>query len=385
MGILSVIKREWRRLCSRPIYMVGIAVVPVCFAFFFVSLLSEGLPLKVPAAIVDLDHTSLSRQTTRSLDAMELVDIVQTEESYNDAIRAVQRGEIFGFFVIPRDFERDALSGDAPTLTFYNNLTYYVPGTLVFKGFKTLAVTTSGRVVQTSMVERGISPKLAGAFLQPMDVASHPLNNPWLNYSYYLSTSFLPGLLELMIFIMTVYAITHEIKSGSSIEWLRTARGDIWTAVIGKLLPQTLIFTVLAFGMVSMMFGWHHFPMNGSLPAMLLAAFLFVVACQSFAVIACAAVPNMRLALSICCLSGILAFSLAAFSFPVQSMYGAMGIFSYLLPVRYYFLIYIDVALNGLPVFFTRFNYVGLLVFPILAVAMTPLMKRHLLKPVYVP
>ena len=147
MGILSVIKREWRRLCSRPIYLVGIAVVPVCFAFFFVSLLSEGLPLKVPAAIVDLDHTSLSRQTTRSLDAMELVDIVQTEESYNDAIRAVQRGEIFGFFVIPRDFERDALSGDAPTLTFYNNLTYYVPGTLVFKGFKTLAVTTSGRVV----------------------------------------------------------------------------------------------------------------------------------------------------------------------------------------------------------------------------------------------
>lgn len=125
--------------------------------------------------------------------------------------------------------------------------------------------------------------------------------------------------------------------------------------------------------------------MNGSLPAMLLAAFLFVVACQSFAVIACAAVPNMRLALSICCLSGILAFSLAAFSFPVQSMYGAMGIFSYLLPVRYYFLIYIDVALNGLPVFFTRFNYVGLLVFPILAVALTPLMKRHLLKPVYVP
>lgn len=385
MGILSVIKREWRRLCSRPIYLVGIAVVPVCFAFFFVSLLSEGLPLKVPAAIVDLDHTSLSRQTTRSLDAMELVDIVQTVESYNDAIRAVQRGEIFGFFVIPRDFERDALSGDAPTLTFYNNLTYYVPGTLVFKGFKTLAVTTSGRVVQTSMVERGISPKLAGTFLQPMDVASHPLNNPWLNYSYYLSTSFLPGLLELMIFIMIVYAITHEIKSGSSIEWLRTARGDIWTAVIGKLLPQTLIFTVLAFGMVSMMFGWHHFPMNGSLAAMLLAAFLFVVACQSFAVIACAAVPNMRLALSICCLSGILAFSLAAFSFPVQSMYGAMGIFSYLLPVRYYFLIYIDVALNGLPVFFTRFNYVGLLVFPILAVALTPLMKRHLLKPVYVP
>lgn len=378
-------KREWRRLCSRPIYLTGIVLVPLCCAFFFISMLNRGLPLKVPAAIVDLDQTSLSRQTTRSLDAMELVDIVRAEESYNDAIRAVQRGEIFGFFVIPRDFEQNALAGNAPTLTFYNNLTYYVPGTLVFKGFKTMAVTTSGRVVQTSMVEKGISDRLAGAFLQPMSIANHPLNNPWLNYSYYLSTSFIPGLLELMIFIMTVYAITHEIKSGSSAEWLRTSGNDIWTAITGKLLPQTLIFTILAFGMISMMFCWNNFPMNGEISHMLLAAFLFVVACQSFAVIVCSLLPNMRLALSTCSLMGILAFSVAAFSFPVEAMYGAIGIFSYILPVRYYFLIYIDEALNGIPLYFSRMNYIALLIFPIVAVLAAPLMKRRLQKPVYVP
>ena len=384
MALFSVIKREWRRLCSRPIYMVGIAVVPVCFALFFLSLLSEGLPLRVPVAIVDLDHTTLSRHTARSLNAMELVDIVKREESFNEAMRSVQCGDIYGFFVIPANFEQNALAGNAPTLTFYNNLTYYVPGTLAFKGFKTLAVTTSGRVVQTDLVANGIPDNMASTFLQPMTVASHPLNNPWLNYNYYLATSFIPGLLELMIFIMTVYAITHEIKTGTATQWLHTANGDIWTAITGKLIPQTIMFTILAFGMVSLLFCWNHFPMNGELWHMLVAAFLFVVACQSFAVIACAAVPNMRLALSICSLCGILAFSLAAFSFPVQAMYGAMGIFSYILPVRYYFLIYIDEALNGIPLYFSRMNYVALLIFPILAMALAPLMKRQLVKPVYV-
>ena len=208
----DVVKRELRRITSRPIYLVGILLVPAFMSLFFVSLLGEGLPAKVPAAIVDLDHTPLSRQTTRSLNAMELVDIVDREESYNQAIRSVQEGKIMGFFVIPEDFEKDAIGGKAPTITFYCNLTYYVPGSLVFKGFKTMAVTTSGRIVANSLVEKGISQGVAGAIIQPMNIAFHPLRNPWTNYSYYLSSSFLPGLLELMIFLMTAYSITLEIN-----------------------------------------------------------------------------------------------------------------------------------------------------------------------------
>lgn len=385
MVLWNVIKRELRRLTSRPIYLVGMVAVPVVMSLFFVSLLGEGLPKKVPAAIVDLDHSQMSRQLTRSLNAMELVDIVQHENSYNEAISAVQRGDVFGFFVIPEDFERDAVAGRAPTLTYYSNLTFYVPGTLVFKGFKTMAVTTSGRLVQTTLVSKGAPGNLAETLLQPMTVQTHPLNNPWLNYSYYLSTSFLPGVLELMIFLMTVYTICHEFKSGTSREWLRTAHGSIYAALLGKLAPQTLIFTVIGFGINALMFGYHHFPMNGHMGNLLLGMFLFVVACQSFAAVVSSVIPNMRLALSVCSLSGILAFSIAAFSYPVQSMYGAIGIFAYVLPVRWYFLIYIDQALNGIPLYFSRFYYVALLVFPILAMAAVPLLRRPARKPVYVP
>ena len=154
-GLWNVIKREVRHITSRPLYLVGMAVVPICMALFFVSLLGEGLPKKVPAAVVDLDHSQTSRQLTRSLKAMELVDIRGDLDSYNKAIAAVQRGEIYGFFMIPDNFERDAVGGRETKLTFYSNLTFYVPGTLVFKGFKTMAVTTSGRIVQTTLASKG--------------------------------------------------------------------------------------------------------------------------------------------------------------------------------------------------------------------------------------
>ena len=81
----------------------------------------------------------------------------------------------------------------------------------------------------------------------------------------------------------------------------------------------------------------------------------------------------------------ILAFSLAAFSFPVQQMYGAVGIFSYILPVRYYFLIYADQALNGISLYYSRFYYIALLIFPLVGLIGLSRLKKHCLNPVYVP
>ena len=40
-------------------------------------------------------------------------------------------------------------------------------------------------------------------------------------------------------------------------------------------------------------------------------------------------------------------------------MYGGIAIFSYIVPIRYYFLIYIDQALNGIPIYYSRFYYVA--------------------------
>ncbi|MDE6402853.1 MAG: ABC transporter permease, partial [Muribaculaceae bacterium] len=99
----------------------------------------------------------------------------------------------------------------------------------------------------------------------------------------------------------------------------------------------------------------------------------------------CAVVPNLRLSLSLCSLTGILAFSIAGFSFPVDNMYGAIGIFSYILPVRWYFLIYIDQALNGIDIFYSRQYYMALILFFLAAAALAPRLKKRLLNPVYVP
>ena len=122
----------------------------------------------------------------------------------------------------------------------------------------------------------------------------------------------------------------------------------MFIALMGKLLPQWAIMTVVGFFCQAVIYGFCHSPLNCPLWHMLLAMALMVMASQAFAVIVCCAVPNLRLSLSICSLTGILTFSIAAYSFPVSSMYPSIGIFSYILPMRYYFLIYADQVLTGM-------------------------------------
>lgn len=382
---MSVIKREIKILSARPAYLMGLVVIPVALALFFIALLSPGLPLQVPAGIVDMDNTPMSREISRNLSATELVDFTRSYNSFNEAMDGVQRGEVMGFFIIPENFEREAVAGRGPALSFYSNLTYYVPGSLVFKGFKTMSVTTSGKIVRTGLMDKGVSSDLAGVALQPLALDIHPLGNPWISYAYYLGPSFIIGCIGLMAIIMTIFSLTQEIKRGTSPQLYAAAGNRLGVALFGKLLPQTVILLIVALFCHSLMFHWNHYPMYGSEWNMILGLFLFVVACQSFGVIVVSVIPNPRLALSIGSLVSILTFSIAAFSFPVEAMYGAIGIFSYILPVRYYFLIYLDQALNGIPLYFSRFWYIGLLCFPVVAVLLSPLNRRWMRRPVYVP
>ncbi len=385
LGFIAGMRREIRRMCSRRMYFFGMVLVPLFIGVFFLSILDKGLPEQVPTAVVDLDHSTMSRTVTRSLKAIQVIDITRDCETYDDALAAVRDGSIFGFFVIPANFEQDALAGNAPTLEYYSNMTYFVPGTLAFKGFKTVAVATAGGVVKQTLQSLGLSSESISDLVQPVVIDQFPLNNPWMNYAIYLCPSFTICTFVLMIMLMTVFSITIEIKEGTSPQWLAAANGRMGVALVSKLLPQTLIFTAVGLFLLWLLFGYSHFPLNGSLGWMITATVLTVIASQSFATFICSVVPNPRLAFSLTALFGILSFSFTGFSFPVQSMYGALAIFSWLAPIRYWFLIYINIALDGVPLYYSRLYFAALIVFPIVACTMLWHLKKACLKPVYVP
>lgn len=388
---MNVLWRSIRRGCvtlmSRPVfYVLCVVVVPLAMTAFFVSLLEEGVAEHVPSAVVDLDHSDMSRNVTRNLGALQQVDIRYKLDSYAQAMDYVKRGEIMGFFMIPENFGEDALAGRHPELTYYINFGYIVPGSLLVEGYTTMSMLANGAVVQGLLSAKGVPEVEIKPVLQPFVNQVHLLGNPTMNYGVYLVNSFAPGVLALMVLLVVAYNITAEIKNGTTREWLDAASGSIVVALVGKLLPITMLFTIVGWTMQLVFYGIAQYPMNGEMWVMMLAMFLLVVACESLAVIVCAIVPNPRYALSVCSLIGVLAFSLGGYSFPVEDMYSGIGIFSHLLPMRYYFLIYVDQALNGLELAYSRDYFMALLAFPLVALLFLRRLKKSMQRPVvYVP
>lgn len=384
-SFILVFKRSFRQLASRRIYWLTMVVMPLFCMIFLTDLFREGLPIKAPAVVVDYDRSELSRRMIQSLNGAQMSRITAVYDNIGDARRAMQRGEIYGFYLIPENFQSDLLSVRTPTVSYYTNMAYYVPASLLYKNFTASALYAKADVLSGLLTDVGVDAEEIVPLLQPINIEVRGLSNPWLDYAVYLCNSFVPAIMQLMIFLTTAFAVCQEMKRATSPLWLRLAKGSVIRALSAKLLPQTIGWQIMMLFMLWWFYGRNGFVMNGSWGWMILSEMMFVLACQGFALFVVGVLPNLRLALSVGALVGVLSFSIGAFSFPYESMYGSIGVFSWLVPVRYNFLIYIDQALNGIDVYYSRIFYVAYIVFMLLPLLVIKRLKRELLNPVYVP
>jgi ABC-2 type transport system permease protein len=133
-AFIKTFKRELKRMGSRPIYFLGtVGVMLFCYVFFL-TLMKEGQPVRMPVGIVDLDNSSLSRQFVRNLDATQQSEIVMHLNSYTEARKEMQKGNIYAFVVIKDNFEAEVMANRRPKMTFYLNDAYLVAGSLLLSG-----------------------------------------------------------------------------------------------------------------------------------------------------------------------------------------------------------------------------------------------------------
>ena len=109
-AIIDSSTRELKRMVSRPIYFITTVLVMVFCFVFFLTFFDEGQPDKMPIGIVDMDNSSLSRQLIRNIDATQQAKVVMKLGSYKEAREEMQRGNIYGFVEIKRDFAKKALT-----------------------------------------------------------------------------------------------------------------------------------------------------------------------------------------------------------------------------------------------------------------------------------
>ena len=367
--ILSIIRRELRLWARRPIYLLGSVGVMAASALFFLTFFGEGLPEDLPIGVVDLDVSSTSRNFTRQLDATQLGRTVAFG-SVAEARREMETGRICAYVVIPEHFDRDVQSFRCPRMGVYVNAMYpVIGGALAYKDILFMVNLTNGAVQREVLRAKGVSDREIMARIEPFVLDAHNIGNAPTSYAYYLNNMILMGILAMSILLVVSYALASELKYGTSKELLELADDSVDLAVFAKLIPYTLLFSVLGVTVELILFGPLHYPLAGSVWGMVLAVLLLVLACEAVSVFIVSMVPTLRLSVCISALYSVLGFSFAGFTLPLSALPAALRGFSCLYPLRFFYRIYVQVALLGTGFALWWMPCVALLLFQLLPLA----------------
>ena len=383
--IYDIALRELLILRQNHIYRFCMVLFPVLVIFFFTSILDDGLPTNMPVGVVDLDNTSTTRALGRKLDGFQMSKVVAHYPSVAEARRAIQRNEIYGFLYIPKGTTEKLLASRQPKISYYYTYTTLAAGSMMMKDMKTVSTLGSAALGQATLRAKGATDRQIQTLLQPIVVDLHQIANPWSSYNIYLTTVMVPGIIILFIFLISSYSLGTELKFATSKEWLAMADNRIIVALLGKFLPQTLIWLAIVYGYEYYVFFHLQFPCLGSPWMLVLLGLIQVLAAQGFGIFAFGLMPSLRMSMSVSSLWAVLSISMAGSAFPVMGMDGALQSLSWLFPLRHYYMLYQICVFNGFPLIEAWFHFAALAAFMLLPWLVLKKIKNAMLTYVYIP
>ena len=361
--LFHVARREVRRLASHPIYWFCMLAAPLLCLVFFLTLMGSGLPTNLPLGLVDDDGSTTSRQLARNLDAFQQSDIVAQFPTVSEARKAMQRGEIYGFYYIPEGTSRKALRQEQATVSFYMNYSYLIAGSLVFRDMKTMSELASGAAVQQVMLARGATEAQAMALLQPIVVDTHPISNPWLNYSVYLSNTLLPGVL--MLILQQTLVLGIGLSAGTARERNRyqdlipfnRAYQGMFRIVVGKAMCYFMIYAVLGAYLAMVVPRIFDFVVLAEPSALLAVMLPYVLACIFFGMVVSCIVRYRENVMLLVVFASVPLLFLSGVSWPGSNIPWFWESFSWLFPSTFGIRAYVRVNTMGASLHDVAFEY----------------------------
>ncbi len=346
----QVVRRELRRIAHQPMYWMLMVVLPLISFAFFAVIFERGVARNIPIAVLDQDHTALSRKLTQMIDDTPTALISYEVQSMEEAERLMREGRISAVVEIPAFFEKNILSNTQTHIESSISGANITVNGLLSKDLQTVATTFQAGIQLQLLMKQGLTEKQAMAQIMPVRFVKHVLFNPYINYSYYLSPSFMPMMLMIFAMLVTIFAIGTELKHGTAREWLDTAGGSVLPALVGKMLPLVAMMLLMTLLMFVILFDIVGVPLNGSLAMLLTGCMLFVLAYMSIGVLIISVMSNLRMSLSLGGGYSVLAFTFSGLTFPMMAMYPWVRAFSKIFPFTYYTDLFIDQALRGAPI-----------------------------------
>lgn len=356
--MINVLQRELKRITGEGASLFLVFFGPL-FAFFLITaIFYSSVPRKLPVAVVDQDHTALSRKTTEYINATPIAAVDASLLSLDEARNAMKEGRLDAVVFIPQGTEKNIYKGGHSNIALYLNNANVIKGSLLNSGIQKAIKTISAGIKLQAHLRNGDTEKQAIAQIIPIQLHSEILFNPFASYSYFITLILMPVMLTVFTLFGTLYAIGTELQYGTAARWMEKADHSIVLALIGKLLPYTLLFCIVAAIMNIDLFSFLGLPLKGNVGVLVISELLLILSYQSVGILLITLTQNMRLALSLGSVYTMLALTYSGFTYPGFGMPEIAQVLNRIFPVSYWMNILSGQSLRAEPI---AYSYIQML------------------------
>lgn len=255
----------WRAILSHRAAFSILILATIAYGFYYPLAYQHQTATQMPLAIVDLDHSGLSRTLAEDLAATEGVSLAEVTGDFAEARALLERRKVDAIVLIPADLERGVLAGTASGgLAIYVNGAYLVRASAIGSTLKSVL---SGALEEAL---KGPARALGLQTLTPVEVVVRPMFNTREGYGSYAVS----GVAILIVHQTLLFGVVM-------------LAADRRTALLGHVSPPGFFGVLSAFSVlgaastlfyVGFVFWFQDYPRGGNFGGMLLATALYVPA-----------------------------------------------------------------------------------------------------------
>lgn len=232
--IKYLIEKEFKQLFRNPFIPKLILLFP-CMIMILMPWAASLEIKNIRLDIVDGDHSALSRRLVEKVMASTYFHVKACPDTYDEGLRHVEEGMADIVLEIPRNFEKDWMTGRSPRLLIAANA---VNGTKGGMGSSYLSSIVSDYA--RDLAESGGRSASSVARLPQVEVQTLNLFNPRLNYKLFMVPALMVMLLTLICGALPALNVVGEKEAGT-IEQINVTPVGKFTFIIAKLIPYWLI------------------------------------------------------------------------------------------------------------------------------------------------
>jgi ABC-2 type transport system permease protein len=338
--ILFIIRKEFIQF-RRDRKMLALSFIAPVFQLIILAY-AASLDVKIiPTVVCDQDRSAASREFAGSFFHAGYFQDAGRVESSQQVEPLVDNGRAAIGIVIPPGFGADLLAGKRPAVQ--------VIADGADANSAGIGLSYASQIVTRAIMQRQ-QVSLPGSLSRlPVRIDSRP--RVWYNPSLKSKNFMVPGVLAMLLMVMTMMltslGVVKERESGTMDQLLVTPIKP-HQLIIGKLAPFTAIGLVDVTLVVTVATFWFGVPVRGSVALLYGLSLLFIMTTLGLGLLISTVSRNQQQAMMTAIFFIMMPMIiLTGFVFPIENMPRVIQWATYILPLRYYFVIIRGLFLKG--------------------------------------